>query len=85
MNSDFDGILSHLLFSSYKSSQRKIKICVPQGSVLGPLSFKVFLNDLFYIEVDSEICNFANDNTVYICGTDLDEITIKLENDLSSQ
>ena len=68
----------------YKSSQRNIKIGVPQGSVLGLMLFNVFLNDLFSLELDLEICNYGDDNTVYTCGTYLDEITTKLEIDLYS-
>jgi len=64
------------------SSSEKISIGVPQGSVLGPLLFNIFINDLFFIEMESEICNFADDTTIYACDTSIEAVMIRLESDV---
>ena len=47
------------------SSWHDIDAGVPQGSILGPLLHNIFINDLFFSITNSEICNFADDNTLF--------------------
>ena len=59
----------------YLSIRLNIKSGVPQGSVLGPLLFNIFANDIFYAIGASEICNFADDNTIYALPHNAESIT----------
>ena len=63
------------------SDWKEIKIGVPQGSVLGPLLFNVFINDIFWFANRTKICNYADDTTIFACHPDLDNIIKQLEED----
>ena len=66
--------------TSFSSWEELIK-GVPQGSVLGPILFNLYLNDLFYLPDFTEVCNFADDTTFHACDNDLNNLIKRLEHD----
>ena len=61
------------------SSWQNILYGVPQGSILGPLLFNIDLCDLFLTMNNEDIANYADDNTPYVSGKNIDEVVRFLE------
>ena len=58
-----------------------ILIGILQGSILGPVIFNIFIKDLIMFTEKSDICNFADDNTLYKSSPSLSVVLNCLEHD----
>ena len=65
------------------STWRDTNLGVPQGSVLRPILFNIFINDLFHLMNGTEICNYADDTTLYSCDRVVKTVITKLEQNVN--
>lgn len=61
------------------SSLLDVKKGVPQGSILGPIIFNIFINDIFFLTKETSLHNYADDNTLSFVHKDIKKLKETLE------
>ena len=66
------------------SEWERITTGVPQGSILGSLLLNIFLNNLFLFVSNASLSNYADDNTFYTFGDNLEKNKDNLRSSLDT-
>ena len=88
---DIDTLV--LMFSYLKNRQQGVKVNnkihsfmtlvsgVPQGSILGPILFNLFINDITLFFNESDLYNYADDNTISTFANTIKELIETLQSE----
>ena len=73
----------YVTYNGVKSTMKTIRCGVPQGSILGPLLFLIYINDLANVCKQTVPFLFADDTNLFKNGNDINSIVESLNSELS--
>ena len=79
----FTNRYQFVTYNGESSERKKVKCGVPQGSILGPLLFLIYINDLADVCKCSLPILFADDTNLFQHGTDLSVIECEFNKELA--
>ena len=67
-----------------RSEWREVKKGLPQGSILGPLLFDIFVNDMLHFVDKCSLYNYADDNSISTAAPCAHDVVSNLETDCNN-
>ena len=74
--------IQRVSYNEVVSDALPISTGIPQGSILGPLLFLIFINDMPNVMKHGKISMYADDTTLYVSDKDVNVISKKLTEDI---
>ena len=82
MESYLSGRQQYVEFNGICSESRQIKCGVPQGSILGPLLFLLYINDLCNVSKVVDFILFADDTNIFFSHKDFNSLSETLNSEM---
>ena len=82
-NSYLTNRKQHVEVRGTDSNMNNLSLGVPQGSILGPLLFLIYIDDIVKVIRNGKVIMYADDTTLHVSGTSLHDIQLKLQEDLN--
>ena len=79
MKSYLENRTQYVTIDGKNSSSKQLTYGVPQGSILGPLLFIIYINDLPEISRIARFILYADDANIILSGTNIDDINEQLK------
>ena len=79
MISYLDSRLQFVTIDGKNSTTKHMKHGVPQGSILGPLLFIIYINDIPNISTIAKFILYADDANIILTGNNIEEVRLQME------
>ena len=73
-----------VIHNGMTSTDLPIKLGVFQGTILGPILFSIFINDLTHLKLNSDVYMFADECSLVLSGNNYSELGIKANQDMKT-
>jgi hypothetical protein len=73
-----------VIYDNYRSDNYPVSYGVPQGSILGPLLFLIYIDDLSKVLKHSNVIMYADDTVLYFSHEDFKDIEAALSEDMDA-
>ena len=78
--------LRHYKINNSFSEWKEVFASIPQSSILVPLLFNIFSNDIFLFPQECDLANYADGRTMYACNKSVSNInSLSHESPISSK
>ena len=82
LSSYLENRLQYVSFGDTDSTLRNVICGVPQGSILGPKLFILYINDICTVSPVLKFILFADDTNIFCSGSDIVQLSIIVSNEL---